>query len=141
MPIKIAFLSRRTPDALILLFVATPAERPVMTPAGSSIIDIEASAHAFGRLASIYRRQRRYPDAAAAWTHLLKLPRVPGRLRCEVSLALAVHHEHRLRDLRQAQCFAEHALKAEPHHARRLAVQHRLTRLQRKIGSTTERMI
>lgn len=85
----------------------TPAERPVTTPAGSSTTDIEASAHALGRLASIYRRQRRYSDAAAAWTRLLRLPRVPGRLRREASLALAVHHEHRLRDLRQAQCFAD----------------------------------
>ena len=118
-----------------------PTERSGMMPAGSSTVDAEARARALGRLASIYRRQRRYSDAADAWARLLALPRVPGRLRREASVALAVHHEHRLRDPRQAQWFAKHALEAEPHPARRRAVQHRLTRLRRKIDATTERMI
>ena len=112
-----------------------------MIPVGSSTVDAEARARALGRLASIYRRQRRYSDAADAWARLLALPRVPGRLRREASVALAVHHEHRLRDPRQAQWFAKHALEAEPHPARRRAVQHRLTRLRRKIDATTEQMI
>ena len=118
-----------------------PAERSGMSPARSVRVDMEARAHALGRLASVYRRQRRYSDAADAWARLLTLPRVPDRLRREASVALAVHHEHRLRDPRQAQWFATHALEAEPHPARRRAVQHRLTRLRRKIDATTARMI
>ena len=122
-------------------FQFAPTERSGVRRSGSAIGEMEAAARALGRLAGIYRRQRRYTDAAEAWTRLLKLPRVPDRLRREASVALAVHHEHRLRDLGQAQWFATHALEAEPHPARRRAVQHRLTRLRRKIDATTARMI
>ena len=118
-----------------------PNERSGVRRAGSASGEIEAAARALGRLAGIYRRQRRYADAAEAWTRLLTLPRVPDRLQREASVALAVHHEHRLRDLGQAQWFATHALEAEPHPARRRAVQHRLTRLRRKIDATTARMV
>jgi len=112
-------------------------ERADMRPAGSARVHMEARARALGRLASLYRRQRHYSDAADAWDRLLTLPQVPDRLRREASVALAVHHEHRLRDPRQAQWFARHALEAESQPARRLVVQHRLTRLRRKIDATT----
>ena len=118
-----------------------PTERSGSRPAGSATVDLEARAQALGRLAGLYRRQRRYADAADAWARLLTLPQVPDRLRREASVALAVHHEHRLLDPRQAQWFAKHALEAEPHPTRRRAVQHRLTRLRRKIDATTARML
>ena len=102
---------------------------------------MEAPARALGRLAGIYRRQRRHADAAQTWERVLRLPRVPERLRREASVALAVHHEHRVRDLHQAQRFAVTALEAEFKPARRRAVEHRLTRLQRKIDATAVRMI
>ena len=113
-----------------------PAERFGMRSAVVATVDMEARAQALGRLAGIYRRQRRYAEAADAWVRLLALPRVPDRLRREASVALAVHHEHRLRDPRQAQWFAKRALDVEPHPKRRRAVEHRLTRLRRKIDAT-----
>jgi len=95
-----------------------------------------ARALAFGRLARLYRRQRRHGDAAEAWARLLSLSRVPDPLRHEASVALAVHHEHRLRDLAAAQRFARRALEPRPPASGREAVQHRLTRLGRKIEAT-----
>ena len=123
-----------------------PPTRPttrstMMTPSASREADIEAPARALGRLAGIYRRLRRHADAAATWERVLRLPRVPDRLLREASVALAVHHEHRVRDLPQAQQFAATALEAELQPARRRAVEHRLTRLQRKIDATAARMI
>ena len=117
------------------------AERSGMRLVGTAQIDTEARARALGRLATLYRRARRYIDAADAWARLLTLPRVPDRLRREASVALAVHHEHRRRDPRQAQWFAENALDAELHPSRRREAQHRLTRLRRKIDAASDRML
>lgn len=118
-----------------------PPRRPTMTPSAPHAADMEAPARALGRLAGIYRRLRRHTDAADTWERVLRLPRVSDRLRHEASVALAVHHEHRVRDLPQAQQFAVSALQAEPQPARRRAAEHRLTRLQRKIDATAARMI
>ena len=100
---------------------------------------LEAPAQALGRLARIYRRQRRHAEAAEAWTQLLSRSHVPQRIRQEASVALAVHHEHRVRDLPAAQQFARRALETEPHPTRREAVQYRLSRLRRKIGEASGR--
>ena len=107
------------------------SSRPSMT-AGAG----EARAEALGRLAGVYRRQRHHADAAELWTRLLALSGVSDRLRREATVALAVHHEHRVRDLVAAERFAQAALRAEAHPGRRRAVQHRLTRLGRKRGQT-----
>ena len=95
-----------------------------------------ARARALGRLARIYRRRGRHADAADAWGRLLRLSRIPDHLRHEASLALAVHHEHRVRELRTAQQFAVLALEPDLPAIRRQAVQHRLLRLRRKIDAT-----
>ena len=94
-------------------------------------------AQALRRLAHIYRRQQRHADAADAWTRLLRLSEIPERLRHEASVALAVHHEHRLRDPWTAQQFAVRALAPDLPETRRHAVQHRLSRLRRKIDATS----
>jgi hypothetical protein len=95
-----------------------------------------ARAQALRRLARIHRRQRRYGDAADAWERLLRLSRIPKSLRHEASVALAVHHEHRLRDPRAAQQFAVNALEPDLPANQRQAVNHRLLRLRRKIDAT-----
>ena len=96
----------------------------------------EAGAEALSRLAAIYRRRRRHADAAALWTRLLASSGVSDRLRRDATVALAVHHEHRARDLAAAERFAQAALRGEAHPGRRRAVQHRLARLERKRGET-----
>jgi hypothetical protein len=53
-------------------------------------------------LAQLLRRTRCYDAAAACWGALLDLPGVPPRVAMEASEALAIHHEHRARDLRAA---------------------------------------
>ncbi len=103
------------------------SSRPSVT-AGAN----EARAEAIGRLAAVYRRRRHHTDAAALWTQLLSVSGVSDRLRREATVALAVHHEHRVRDLAAAERFARAALREEAHPGRRRAVQHRLTRLERK---------
>ena len=93
----------------------------------------EARAESLARLGSIYRRQRRYEEAARVWTRLLSASGVPGRLRREATVALAIHHEHREQDLVAAQIYARAALAAGDSPTHRHAVEHRLTRLGKKL--------
>lgn len=94
--------------------------------------DPEVHAEALRRLAWIRRRDRRPHEAAEAWNELAVLPRCAASLRREAREALAIHHEHRLKDLQAAR---EHALElladGISNHAR---VQHRLDRLERKLA-------
>jgi hypothetical protein len=53
----------------------------------------------------------------------------------EATEALAVHHEHRARDLEGARTFALQALRLQATTARQDAVKYRLARLDRKLGS------
>jgi hypothetical protein len=80
-------------------------------------------------LALLCRRGGRYEDAAASWRELLAIPGCPRRVAREASEALAVHHEHRARDLPAAKAFA---LQIGP--AWNPAVQHRLARIERKMN-------
>jgi uncharacterized protein YprB with RNaseH-like and TPR domain len=82
-------------------------------------------------LALLSRRGRHYEDAAAHWRELLALPGCSPRLAREASEALAVHHEHRARDLPAARAFA---LLIGP--AGNPAVQHRLARIERKMNNS-----
>jgi uncharacterized protein len=99
----------------------------------------EVHAEALRRLAWIRRRDRRPHEAAEAWTALAVLPRCAAALRREAKEALAIHHEHRLKDLEAAR---QHALDlladglANP-----ARVQHRLDRLERKLARYTEAML
>lgn len=86
-------------------------------------------------LALSSRRSRRYADAAARWRQLLDLPGCPGAIRREATEALAIHHEHRERDLAAARMFALKSLEAGSEAAWGDAVRHRLARIERKLLS------
>ena len=96
--------------------------------------DRATRADALSRLAISLRKERRYDDAAAVWRRLLdgRPPRAKSLLPLErlAVEALAVHHEHREKDLELAKKFAE-ALNDEngDEHIRR-----RLHRLERKMS-------
>ncbi len=86
------------------------------------------------RLALASRRQRRHGDAAAAWQGLVDLPGCPAHIAREAAEALAVHHEHRVRDLPRARSYAERSLTYEHGNGARMALQYRLARLDRKLA-------
>jgi uncharacterized protein len=83
------------------------------------------------RLAVMRRRQRRFLDAASAWEAVLDCGADRATIQ-EARRALAIHHEHRTRDIESARRFAECALKTEQDPDRVRALQHRLDRLNRK---------
>jgi hypothetical protein len=95
-------------------------------------------------LAVIARRYRLHDEAARRWQQLLEVPACPSHIAREALEALAIHHEHRLRDLSAAKAFALRSLgqvgpvgPAENRSAR--ALRQRLARLERKMTSTTAR--
>jgi uncharacterized protein YprB with RNaseH-like and TPR domain len=98
-----------------------------------SACDASARAEAFHAYALVLRRQRRFRDAAAAWSALLAIPGCPVRFAREAMTALAVHHEHRVRDLPSARAFALESIQGEHSLSRRQAVEYRLARLDRKL--------
>ena len=94
--------------------------------------DPELHAEALRRLAWIRRRDRRPHEAAEAWNELAVLPRCAAALRREAKEALAIHHEHRLKDLQAAR---QHALDLlADGTANTTRVQHRLDRIERKLA-------
>ncbi len=103
--------------------------------AGRASDDDDIRADALSRLARRSRRTRQYGAAARDWARILELPAAPARIVREAVEALAIHHEHRLRDLTRATDFARQALQGEADPKRRDAVRHRLARLDRKRGA------
>ena len=96
----------------------------------------EVHGEALRRLAWIRSRDRRPHEAAEAWHELAVLPRCAAALRREAREALAIHHEHRLKDLQSAR---RHALELLAEGAaNRARVQHRLDRLERKLARYSE---
>lgn len=93
----------------------------------------EVHAEALRRLAWIRRRDRRPHEAAEAWQELAALPRCAASLRREATEALAIHHEHRSKNLDRAR---QHALEllTDPE-INTVRVRHRLDRLERKLAS------
>jgi hypothetical protein len=94
------------------------------------------------RLGLKCRRERRFAEAADAWRAILALTesrkarRWPqaAALRQFAVEALAIHHEHRDRDLHAARELALFGLE-EQHDSRRAdGYRHRLARLDRKIA-------
>lgn len=93
------------------------------------------AAHALARTAVLRRRQRRFDEAAVAWQRIVELP-TRDRRRCAPLVrraveALAIHHEHRVRDLDSARRYADE-LSAGAGDRDRAAVEHRLQRIERK---------
>jgi tetratricopeptide (TPR) repeat protein len=104
--------------------------------------DADVKRPAWARLAVMHRRAGRYEAAAAAWQRVLDL--VPHSRRSLTPLerqaveALAIHHEHRARDLDRARGYAE-ALGASASGRRREETDRRLERLARKMESHQRR--
>ena len=99
----------------------------------------EVKVEALYRLALRFRRDRRYEEAAAvwrdvlAWTERMRGTRGLLELRQVAAEALAIHLEHRRRDLTGARSHALFAL--EQSDARRVdGVRHRLARIDRKLA-------
>jgi uncharacterized protein len=86
--------------------------------------DDEVRVAALHALALRCRRSGRYPDAAAAWEAITRAQRCPPALMREALEALAIHYEHRSRNLEQAWLFAERTRRVVggyPGIARRMA--------------------
>ncbi len=96
-------------------------------------IDPGIRADALRQLAIERRRRHRYAEAAEAWRQLLEAGAGPA-LTQEARRALAIHHEHRARDLDEARRQAEQALASERDHTEADALRHRIARLDRKLG-------
>lgn len=101
----------------------------------------ETRAEALYRLGMRRRRERRFEEAAAFWRELLAVTerRAAGHegltaFRRVALEALAVHHEHRVRDLDAAREMAMFALRGEAAAARTEGLRHRLARIDRKLA-------
>lgn len=93
---------------------------------------VQLRADALRRLALSRRRRRRFDQAAEAWVAMLDAG-LGGAADREARLALAVHHEHRTRDLSEARRLARQALATETDGAACAALRHRLARIERKL--------
>ena len=117
-------------------------ERAGMTGAASNCYDAaamlgedsETIGEALRAAAIILRRARRYEEAAGTWRKMLDLRPCPPVLAREAVEALAVHHEHRARELDTARRFALESLSLTTNHSRIEAARHRLARIDRKLG-------
>jgi tetratricopeptide (TPR) repeat protein len=89
-------------------------------------------------LALAWRRARRFDEAADCWAELLEIRGCPAPIEREATAALAIHHEHRRRDLHTAKAFALRSLESTPAPAAAWseAVRHRLARIDRKLGAS-----
>lgn len=121
-------LAGRAADAEACLVRASGAAGSPWDPA---TIALDVRVDAIKRLALLRRRQRRHDEAAGAWELLLRVARDRATIR-EARQALAVHLEHRARDLGAARRMAERALATERDPERAAALRHRLDRLARK---------
>jgi uncharacterized protein YprB with RNaseH-like and TPR domain len=92
--------------------------------------DEQVRLEALHALALRCRRTGRYLDAAAHWETITRAWRCPPALMREALEALAIHHEHRSRDLERARQFAEQTRRVAGAHER---LDQRLARLDRKI--------
>ena len=95
--------------------------------------DCDTCAEAWRAYAVLSRRERKFAEAAHGWRRILELPNCPPAIQREASEALAVHHEHRLRDLETARVFARQSLTVSSTRSRQDAAQYRLARLERKL--------
>jgi uncharacterized protein YprB with RNaseH-like and TPR domain len=97
--------------------------------------DIASRAEALRAYAVLSRRERRHREAADAWREILQLRPCPPNIAREATEALAVHHEHRLRDPGSARTLALQALQFSSSAGRREALHYRLARLDRKLAT------
>jgi len=83
------------------------------------------------------RRARRFDAAADYWSAALALPGCSPQLAREANEALAIHHEHRVRDLGTARNYAMRTLEMGEGRSRNEAARHRVARLDRKLASSS----
>ena len=88
-------------------------------------------------LAIGWRRAHRHDEAAACWQRLLDVHPCPRQVWREATEALAIHHEHRMRDLAAAKTFALRSLERGREPAWADATRHRLARIERKMAGGT----
>ncbi len=104
----------------------------------TSASELPAKVEALRRLAVRRRRARRHAEAAHAWQCILELLPRDAPLAREAAEALAIHHEHRARNLTGAHGFARQALERARSARRRDAAAHRIARLERKLAVHTK---
>jgi hypothetical protein len=109
------------------------ARAVAMSPAPPGAFDA-VRVESLRALALEWRRARRFDEAAECWRQLFDTRACPPGILREAAEALAIHHEHRVRDLDAAKAFALRSLMAEARPAWTQAVQHRLARLDRKMS-------
>ena len=80
------------------------------------------------------RRAGRIAEAASAWEELLTVAGCPMAFRREAREALAIHHEHRSRNLQTARMFVLDVLADNAGARAREAAQYRLQRIERKMA-------
>jgi uncharacterized protein YprB with RNaseH-like and TPR domain len=100
--------------------------------------DREIRVHALARLATLLGREERHDEAAAAWQAVLDDGRRGRRpmsaIERRAAEALAIHHEHRARDLDAARRYTL-TLQAEHDDRTRRDAAHRLGRIDRKMSA------
>jgi tetratricopeptide (TPR) repeat protein len=101
--------------------------------------DVVVGAEALRALALRCRRAGRYAEASTHWEGLTRLARCPVALRREALEALAIHHEHRSRDLERARLFAEQSERLARARGEQEDVERRLARLRRKQARSSAR--
>ena len=107
-------------------------ERAVdLSRAGSATLDLHVEA--LCALARTSRRAHRHEEVARCWRQVLDVRGCPPRAAREASEALAIHHEHRVRDFATATTFALRGAQQSAHPAWSQAARYRLARLQRKM--------
>ena len=80
------------------------------------------------------RRDGRYPEAVEAWQAIADDRRAPAGIRRDALEALAIHFEHRARDLTVARRFAQLSLAERVGTPTMEESRHRVARLQRKLS-------
>jgi hypothetical protein len=108
--------------------------------AAASVGDADVQREALARLAASLRREARHEDAARAWEGVLSVRGRGGSASLDVMAneALAVHNEHRRRDLAAARRYAE-ALEQQVSARARRDVDHRIKRIDRKMRRENEK--
>ncbi|HNV03415.1 MAG TPA: ribonuclease H-like domain-containing protein [Vicinamibacterales bacterium] len=107
-------------------------------PWEADAVDAGVRADALRALARGRRRRRRYAEAADAWERLLASGASLAFAQ-EAREALAIHHEHRARNLAAARELAVRALAAERDPGAAAGLRRRLARIDRKIGASGAR--
>lgn len=114
-----------------------------MAVSGSERSEREVRLQSLARLAALLGRIGRHQESAAAWQGVLDHARrygAPQSVEQRAVQALAIHHEHRARDLDAARRYAERLSRQTSGRARQQAT-HRLGRIEKKMGSKGENLL